>query len=105
MVSGESNYGEKHMGNVDVLDTGGAVVAVGKLSVMSFIDDDGRSRWQGHLTAIAPPTAAHELDGEVTLRLPDGSKHMAVIESDQMSSQLSPGIEVAVIGLDDMPLG
>jgi hypothetical protein len=103
MVSGESNYGETHLGNVDVLDTGGEVVAVGKLSAMKYVDDDGHSRWQGHLTAIAPPNAAQELDGEFTLRLPDGSRHVAVIEHEQMSSQLSPGIEVAVMGVADPP--
>ena len=105
MVSGESNYGETHLGNVDVLGTGGEVLAVGKLSAMKYVDDDGHPRWQGHITAIAPPTAAQDLDGEFMLRLPDGSQHKAVIEHDQLSgsSQLSPGIEVGVIGVDDPP--
>jgi hypothetical protein len=89
MVSGESTYGETHLGNVDVLDEGGAVVAVAKLSAMKYVDDDGHSHWEGHLTAVAPPTAAQELDGQFVLRLADGTTHSAVIESQQMNSQLS----------------
>jgi hypothetical protein len=103
MVSGESNYGETHLGNVDVLSSAGEVVAVAKLSAMKYQDDDGTSHWQGHLTAIAPPTAAGELDGEFTLRLPDGSSHKAVIESQQMNSQLSPGMDMAVTGVGEPP--
>lgn len=103
MVSGESTYGETHLGNVDVLDSGGQVVAVGKLSAAKHVDDAGQSSWQGHLTAVAPPNAVQDLDGQFTLRLPDGSTHTAVIESQQMNSQLSPGMEIAVTGVGEPP--
>jgi hypothetical protein len=101
MVTGESNYGEAHLGNVDVLNGGGQVIAIGKLSAMKFLDDDGSARWQGHLTAVAPPEAAQDLTGEFTLRMPDGNEVAAVIEfSHEGSSQISPGLEVAVTGVD-----
>lgn len=102
-MTGESTYGETHLGNVDVLNESGEVVAVGKLAGAKHVDEDGTARWQGHLTALAPPGVAQDLVGEYALRFPDGRVHNAFIEYDGTASQLSPGMEVAVIGTGESP--
>ncbi len=103
MTSGESTYGETHLGNVDVLSLRGEVIAVGKLSATKYLDESGDSCWEGHLTALAPPSVAQELAGEFALRFADGSKHTAVIEHQETSSQLSPGMEISVVGVGPPP--
>lgn len=103
MTSGDSVYGEAHLGNVDVLNPRGEVVAVGKLSAAKYLDEGGRSRREGHLTALAPPSAAQGLEGEYGLRFEDGSMHAAIAEHADTSSQLSPGLEISVTGVDEPP--
>jgi hypothetical protein len=102
-MTSESSYGETHLGNVDVMNGKGEVVAVGKLSAMKYQDEDGKQRWQGHLTALAPASAAQDLDGEFALRFPDGSSHKAIVEQQQTTSQLSPGLDVSVLGTGEPP--
>lgn len=102
-MTSDSSYGETHLGNVDVLNADGEVIAVGKLSATKFQGEDGKQRWQGHLTALAPASAAEDLDGEFALRFPDGSSHRAVVEQQQTTSQLSPGLDVSVVGTGEPP--
>jgi len=102
-MNGESTYGETHLGNVEILNQQDEVVAVGKLSAAKHVGEDGEERWQGHLTALAPPGVAQDLVGEYSLRLPDGSLHAAFVEYDGSASQLSPGMEVAVLGIGAPP--
>lgn len=102
-MNGESTYGETHLGNVEVLNERDEVVAVGKLSAARRVGDGGEARWEGHLTAVAPPGVAQDLAGEYSLRLPDGSRHPAVVEYDGSASQLSPGMEVSVLGTGAPP--
>ena len=102
-MNGESTYGETHLGNVEVLNDDGEVIAVRKLAAPNYPGEHDDPRWQGHLTALAPPGASHDLDGEYTLRFPDGSQHRAIVEDDGSASQLSPGLEVAVFGTGDPP--
>ncbi|MBX7110345.1 MAG: hypothetical protein K1X87_00675 [Dehalococcoidia bacterium] len=101
-MNGESTYGETHLGNIEVLNDRDEVVAVGRLSGAKY-EDAGATRWQGHLTAVAPPGVAQDLVGEYRLRFPDGSLHPALVEYDGSASQLSPGLEVAVEGLGAPP--
>ncbi len=54
-MNGESTYGETHLGNVDLMNERGEVIAVGKFSAAKYVDEDGSERWQGHFTAVAPP--------------------------------------------------
>ena len=70
---------------------------------MKYVAEDGKQRWQGHLTALAPASAAQDLDGEFALRFPDGTSHNAFVEQQQTTSQLSPGLDVAVVGTGDPP--
>lgn len=102
-ANGESTYGESHIGNVEVLNDRGEVVAVAKLTASKRNGEDGETRWQGHLTALAPPGVAEDLDGEYVLRFENGDLHSAVIEYDGSASQLSPGMEVAVLGMGAPP--
>lgn len=102
MVSGESTYGETHLGNADVLNPGGEVIAVGRLSAMKYLDAEGESRWHGHFTAVAPPNAVDDLDGEFILRLGDGTQHLVMIEQ-ELNSQLAPGVQLSVTGLGAPP--
>ncbi|MEZ4552927.1 MAG: hypothetical protein R3B59_03390 [Dehalococcoidia bacterium] len=101
-MNGESAYGETHLGNVEVMNEQGEVVAMAKLT--AWKDTDGEeSRWQGHLTALTPPGVAQDLVGQYSLRLPDGTLHEAFVEYDGSASQLSPGMEVTVLGVGEPP--
>jgi len=102
-MNGESTYGETHLGNVEVLNDREEVVAVGKLSAARRGGEHGEERWEGHLTAVAPPGVAQDLTGEYSLRLADGSRLRAFVEYDGSASQLSPGMEVSVLGTGTPP--
>jgi hypothetical protein len=102
-TSGESTYGETHLGNVELLNDRQEVVAVAKLSASKYVGAEGQPRWQGHLTALTPPGVAQDLVGEYALRFPDGALHPAFVEYDGSASQLSPGMEVTVEGTGAPP--
>jgi hypothetical protein len=98
VTTSDASYGEKDVGNVDILGADGEVIAVGKLSAIKFKDEGGEEHWRGHLNAIAPPSAAPDLNGQFKLRFSDGSEHSAFVEQEQTTSQLSPGLDLAVEG-------
>ena len=100
----DARYGERHIGNVDILNESGQTIAVGRLNGTKFQGEHGENAWRGQMTAIAPPTAAESLSGEYRLRFPDGTEHPVIIETGSLGdSQIAPGLSIAVTGLGEPP--